>query len=413
MGFFFAVTPWQVWAQQGSGSSATKRSALPTKESTPDPRQILREAIKAVMSVGTLVYQAEFTGSGAMAAEVPRSTGTVGILRLAMDDPIGAKISVEGETTPLDTKTAIKFRTTYDGSVVRMLLADRKTMIVETTKTAGQTVILFTMLGGVSTILLQDYLQPVSLSLSAVASTVLYEGTNVINGELCDVVWVQLGDDAREGRFRWFIGQKDHLPRRRDRLTTIDGKDGAVVLSMSDLRVNEPIPDDGFTIVPPSGYRLEPIAPPTVGKLINVGAIPPDWTLTDISGKTHSLRALRGKLVVLYFWAGSQGASKPYLHGLEALHRDFADKGLAVVGIDAPQSKRFSRSPGYMKSKGYTFPLLMDGDPLAQVYRATPVPTVYLLDRTGTIVYQARGRVLVDNDARELRKNIEQLLAKE
>ena len=66
-----------------------------------------------------------------------------------------------------------------------------------------------------------------------------------------------------------------------------------------------------------------------------------------------------------------------------------------------------------MKSKGYTFPLLMNGDPIAQVYRAVPVPTVYLLDRTGTIVYQARGRVLVDTDTRELRKNIEQLLAKE
>lgn len=408
-----ASTPWEVRAQDGFGASLAKGTTQPTAESKPDPRQLLRDAIKAVMSVDTLVYQAEFLGSGAMADKVPRSTGTVGLSRLPMDDPIGAKVSVEGETTPLGTKNVVKFRSTYDGRIVRILFADRKAMVVETTKAAGQTAVLFTTRAGVSTILLQDYLQPVSLSLSAVASTVLYEGTSVTNGELCDVIWVQLGDDAREGRFRWFIGHKDHLPRRRDRLTSAGGEPGALVLSMSDLRLNEAIPDDAFTIVPPPWYRTEPIAPPTVPTLLNVGAKPPDWTLKDVNGKSHSLRALRGKLVVLYFWAGSQGASKPYLHGLEALHREFAAKGLAVVGINTPQSKRPVGSPGYMKSKGYTFPLLMDGDPVAQAYNAAPVPTVYLLDRTGTIVYQARGRVLIDTDARELRKIIEQQLGQE
>lgn len=116
------------------------------------------------------------------------------------------------------------------------------------------------------------------------------------------------------------------------------------------------------------------------------------FALEDMDGKTLRLAALRGKVVLINFWATWCPPCRREMPSLERLHRLMKAEGLAVLAINVGEEPDtvFSFTGTLDASPG--FPILFDRD--SAVLRAYPVkglPTSFVLDRDGRIAYRAVG----------------------
>jgi peroxiredoxin len=118
--------------------------------------------------------------------------------------------------------------------------------------------------------------------------------------------------------------------------------------------------------------------------------VPPDFGLRTPDGQLVSLAGLRGKVVVLNFWATWCRECLTEMPALETLHRRFATRGLAIVGVDSREGA--TRVQRYAKEHGLTFPLLLDLDGAVTAnYGVVALPTTLLIGRDGHPVALAVG----------------------
>ncbi|MFQ5932605.1 MAG: peroxiredoxin family protein [Nitrospiraceae bacterium] len=120
------------------------------------------------------------------------------------------------------------------------------------------------------------------------------------------------------------------------------------------------------------------------------GIQPPTFSGRTAAGRRVVLAGLRGRVVLLNFWATSCLECQAEMPLIEQLHHDFAAKGLTVVGVNAYEDAPAIRD--YAKELDLTFPLVMD--PKGQInglYRVVVHPTTFLIGRDGRIVALAIG----------------------
>jgi peroxiredoxin len=120
------------------------------------------------------------------------------------------------------------------------------------------------------------------------------------------------------------------------------------------------------------------------------GTKPPEFAGHTVDGRTVSLVSLRGKVVVLNFWATWCLECRPEMPLFELLHRDFRAQGLSVIGISAREGAAVIR--GYAKELGLNFPLVLD--PRGEInasYGVIGLPTTFLIGRDGRAVALAVG----------------------
>jgi thiol-disulfide isomerase/thioredoxin len=113
-----------------------------------------------------------------------------------------------------------------------------------------------------------------------------------------------------------------------------------------------------------------------------------DFTLPTPDGDMIRLSSLRGKVVLLNFWATWCGPCKEEMPSIERLYKKLKDKGLKVLAVDV------------MESNELTFPTVIDEDrKTTDQYRVIAIPTTHLIDKAGRIVGTAFGAREWDNDA--------------
>lgn len=127
----------------------------------------------------------------------------------------------------------------------------------------------------------------------------------------------------------------------------------------------------------------------------NRGDLPvaPDFTLErlDEEGELR-LSSLRGKAVVLNFWASWCIPCKQEAPYLEQVWREKRRQGLVVVGLDAKDFRADARR--FAKRFGLTFPLVYDGPGnMTGPYGVTGFPETFVIDREGRIVEAFVGAV--------------------
>jgi len=142
--------------------------------------------------------------------------------------------------------------------------------------------------------------------------------------------------------------------------------------------------------------------------LLKTGTMAPDWTLKDAEGESHSLSDYEGKIVVLDFWATWCGPCVKAMPGLQKLHEAYADKGVAVIGMNTSES---ADPVAFMKKKNFTYQLLLNADPVSNAYQVRGIPAFYVLDGEGKIVYSAVG--FSPGHEKEIEKVINEELAKQ
>jgi thiol-disulfide isomerase/thioredoxin len=218
-----------------------------------------------------------------------------------------------------------------------------------------------------------------------------YEGRATVNGVLCHVLYVEYaaGPTGRIQRERWFFGVRDSLPRKLEQLVVDDnGRYGAYVLTLSNLRLNVPLPNTTFSLTVPREYVVKLYERANRPALLAVGDPAPEWKLVDPTGRIHSLSDYRGKLVILDFWATWCGPCIRAMPGLQRLHQKYKSRGVVVFGVNSWET---SNPVEYMKRSGYTYGLLLKGESIADAYRVSSMPTLYVIGFDGTIMHRLSG----------------------
>jgi thiol-disulfide isomerase/thioredoxin len=119
-------------------------------------------------------------------------------------------------------------------------------------------------------------------------------------------------------------------------------------------------------------------------------ATAPDFTLEDLSGKRFSLSRMRGRTVLLDFWASWCGPCRAEMPVLERLHRQFAERGLSVVGVNVNEPRETAAR--FIEQQGYTFTVLLDRRfEASMLYDARALPTLVLVDAEGNVKAYGHG----------------------
>jgi thiol-disulfide isomerase/thioredoxin len=111
----------------------------------------------------------------------------------------------------------------------------------------------------------------------------------------------------------------------------------------------------------------------------------PAWELKDVNGATVSSEQLKGKVVVVDFWATWCPPCREEIPGYIALTRKYGRDGLVIVGISLDQG-----GPEVVKTfasrAGINYPLVMGDEKVVAAFGGVEgIPTTFLIDRTGQI----------------------------
>lgn len=123
------------------------------------------------------------------------------------------------------------------------------------------------------------------------------------------------------------------------------------------------------------------------------GVSAPEFALKTFEGQTLNLSELRGKAIVLNFWASWCNPCREEAPILEATWRKYKDQGLLVVGVDYVDTETEAKK--YMTEFNITYPNGPDVQTrISQTYRITGVPETYFITRDGKLLSgtDANGR---------------------
>ena len=112
-----------------------------------------------------------------------------------------------------------------------------------------------------------------------------------------------------------------------------------------------------------------------------------DFTLTDITGKNWTLSKLKGKVVVVNFWATWCPPCRKEMPDLQALSQEFKDKGLVVLAVS---DETMDKVKPFIAENKYTFPVLLDpGRKVNTSYFVSGIPKNFVYNREGKLVAQS------------------------
>lgn len=132
----------------------------------------------------------------------------------------------------------------------------------------------------------------------------------------------------------------------------------------------------------------------------------PAFSLKTPMGETVTLESLKGKLVLVDFWATWCVPCVKAMPDMQKLHTQYAAKGFTVVGISIDDEGAKKVSPFLAKSKvKFTYPILLDSGDIWKQWSVKSIPSVMLV-KDGQIIKHWSGKI----DVKEIEMTIKETL---
>jgi len=112
-----------------------------------------------------------------------------------------------------------------------------------------------------------------------------------------------------------------------------------------------------------------------------------DFTLTDLQGKTWSMKELRGKVVLVNFWATWCPPCRKEMPDLDALYRQFAGQGLVILAVSDETQEKVRP---FIEQRKIGYPILLDPDrKINTLFHIESLPESFVYDREGKLAAEA------------------------
>ncbi|MBI5634543.1 MAG: TlpA family protein disulfide reductase [Nitrospirae bacterium] len=128
------------------------------------------------------------------------------------------------------------------------------------------------------------------------------------------------------------------------------------------------------------------------GTSLLVNDVAPDFSLKDLQGEKVSLSDLKGKVVLINFWASWCPQCRNEIPGFQKMYEAHRDKGFSIIGIALDDV-----TPSSVKQLKLTYPIVRTNDKLVKDYGGIKaIPTSFLVGRNGRIIKKIKGEYLED-----------------
>ena len=115
-----------------------------------------------------------------------------------------------------------------------------------------------------------------------------------------------------------------------------------------------------------------------------VGMAAPDFELQNLDGQSVSLNDLKGKPVLINFWATWCPPCRSEMPYIQQVYDEMHEKGLVVLAINIGESS--SKVKSFLQDNDLSLPVLLDTrGVVAQRYNIKGIPTTFFIDKDGTI----------------------------
>ena len=113
-----------------------------------------------------------------------------------------------------------------------------------------------------------------------------------------------------------------------------------------------------------------------------------NFTLTDLQGKSWTLKDLKGKVVLVNFWATWCPPCRKEMPDLDALYNRFKDQGFVILAIS--EDEETAKVGPYIAEHKITYPILLDpGAKVNKLFEVEGIPKSFVYNRDGQLVAQS------------------------
>jgi cytochrome c biogenesis protein CcmG/thiol:disulfide interchange protein DsbE len=137
-------------------------------------------------------------------------------------------------------------------------------------------------------------------------------------------------------------------------------------------------------------------------------SLAPDFSLKTLDGQEITLSKLRGKIVLIDFWATWCGPCREAIPHLIHLRNTYQAKGFEIIGLcqDKGDLEAVQR---FVKSMEIPYPIAMGPEEVSRNFRVSALPTTVLVDREGKIRLKLLG--FNTTIAQQMTSKIQELLS--
>ena len=141
------------------------------------------------------------------------------------------------------------------------------------------------------------------------------------------------------------------------------------------------------------------------------GKAAPGFSLVDLEGKKVSLAELKGKPVLVNFWATWCAPCKLEMPWFEEFHKKYEGQGLVILGLAADDAG--TKTIGDTAHKlGVTYPVLLTDDKVTEAYGGVDyLPESFYVDRGGKVLIETAGMNDGQGGKDQIEANIKKLIA--
>ena len=139
------------------------------------------------------------------------------------------------------------------------------------------------------------------------------------------------------------------------------------------------------------------------------GFLAPDFELTTSTGETVRLSDLRGKPLIVNFWASWCEPCRYEMPAMQRVYQEYSGQGLEILAVNSTSQDTLQAALDFAAQQGLTFPILLDQQgAVSSSYRVQALPSTFFVRPDGVI-----QEVVVGGPISEalLRTRVERLLS--